>query len=360
MRREQILVLELCKPINPNKEKIKDILKEPLDYPFVLGQLLYNRMGAVAYLILEECGFLGHMNREFRNILKAIYQSEYKRAESFMECVSWTGQMLEEADFPYVLLKGAYLTFIYPKGARTSNDIDILIRPKDITKLSALLSKYGFEQGYLRNRTFIPASRREIIQCRMNRGETVPFIKKIDLPGLEYCEIDINFSVGATPFQETEIVETMLENRSRLIQGWIPTLTPTDFFIHLCLHLFKEATVINWVKMGRDLSIYKFCDLYVLIEQWMNEKFFRALEKRISSFGLQRECYFALRLMEELFQTHNRLLQELLDVIKPSDTSYLKEIIDLAENKTYHHEKTFPEWFFCSRRVEHLHERKNV
>lgn len=357
MRQEQRLTLELCKLVNPNKKRIQEILEKPLDYPFVLGQLLYNRMGAAAYQTLNECNLLGDVNREFRNVLMAIYQSDYKKTESFIECVDQTGRMLEEADFPYVLLKGAYLASIYPKGTRTSNDIDLLIRPKDITKLSALLSAHGFQQGYLRNRTFVPATRMKIIQCRMNRGETVPFVKKAALPEMEYCEIDINFSIGATPYQKTEITEAMLENRRRLIQNRIPTLAPVDFFIHLCVHLFKEATVINWVKMGNDLSLYKFCDLYVLIGQWLDEEFLKALEKRVDAFGLQRECYFALRFMEELFQPHSGLLQELLEVIKPSDTAYLKEIIDLSENKTYYHEKSFSEWLFCGRRMEHLHER---
>ena len=45
----------------------------------------------------------------------------------------------------------------------------------------------------------------------------------------------------------------------------LETLNKYDFFIHLCCHLYKEATTLPWVKMGRDMTFYKFCDIYMLM-----------------------------------------------------------------------------------------------
>ena len=42
---------------------------------------------------------------------------------------------------------------------------------------------------------FIPAARREIIESRMTRGETVPYVKEVGLPGMRFLEVDINFSL---------------------------------------------------------------------------------------------------------------------------------------------------------------------
>lgn len=356
MEHEQSVVLELCKFLDPDREKIKSILSKPIDYPFVLGHLLYNRMGAVAYHTLKTCDLLGSINREFCNILASVYEADCERAESFSMAVDMMSRILQHADFPYALLKGAYLASVYPKGLRTSNDVDILIGQENITNLAKLLTKHGFEQGHLRNGMFFPAARLEIISSRMNRGETVPFVKKVDLPGLEYCEADINFSIDSVAYQKKDVVSIMLGNRRKLIHDTSYTLCIWDFFIHLCVHLHKEATVINWVEMGRDLSLYKFCDLYVLVRKWMDEEFYEAVRHRIHNYELERECYYALYLTRELFQIENSELDRLLCDIKPSETDYMKEVADIAQGKRYCYDKTFTDWFFCGRRREHLHE----
>ena len=356
MKREHSLVLELCKISEPDKEKIKNILENTIDYPFVLGQLLYNRVGAVAYQTMMKCDLAGYSNREFYKVLEGIYELDRKRTESYTQSVEMVCQILKDADFPHALLKGAYLTSIYPKGLRTSNDIDILIEQKNITLLVNLLTQNGFMQGHLRNGIFYPATRLEIINSRMNRGETVPFIKKVDLPRLEYCEVDINFSIDSVAYQKTDVVESMLGDVRKLIHNIGYTLCPVDFLIHLCVHLFKEATVINWVRMGRDLSLYKFCDIYVLLGKWMNNEFYETIKDRICEFGLQRECFYALYYTRELFEIKNIFLDKLLDQIKPLETSYLKEVINLTEKKKYYYDKPFMEWLFCGNRRENLYE----
>lgn len=359
MKIEQSIVLELCKFTNPNKEKIMEMLKEVSDYPFVLGHLIYNRMGAIAYETIRKCDLVGNVNREFCNSLANIYEMNCERTKSYNKTLEMISEVLEGVDFPYALLKGAYLISVYPLGLRTSNDIDILIEQHNITKVANLLQRNGFIQGNLRNGVFVPATRLEIIKSRMNRGETVPFVKKVDLPKLMYCEIDINFSIDSIAYQKTDIVNTMLHDVKKMILDTSYTLLPLDFLIHLCVHLFKEATVINWVKMGRDLSLYKFCDIYLLLEKWMDEDFSRNLSNKILDYGLNKECYYALYYTKKLFGIENIILDSLLNEIKPNNVEYLKEVVDIEKGKTYYHEKDIIDWFFCGNRKELLFEKKN-
>ena len=51
MKKENQLVIELCKFLDPDAEKIRKLLEETSNYPMILGQLLYNRMGGVAYYV---------------------------------------------------------------------------------------------------------------------------------------------------------------------------------------------------------------------------------------------------------------------------------------------------------------------
>lgn len=357
MKKENELVLELCKFTEPNRERIQELLHEISDYPSVLGQLLFNRVGAAAYYTLRECELLGHVNREFRNSLKAMFDVGVDKAASFERCLYTVSSILDRVNYKYAFLKGAYLYSAYPKGLRTSNDIDILLERDSLNDICNLLKSSGFAQGSIRNGKFVPASRMEIIDSMMNRGETVPFIKKVDLPKMEFCEIDLNYSLDYKPVQDSAIISEFLE-RSRPVNG-IMTFSQIDFLIHLCIHLYKEATIMSWVDMQRDLSLYKFCDIYLLIHKWMDADFAVQLEERIKKYGLEKECYHALYYTRLLFDIKNESLDKLLSNIKPKDTSFLKEVFDPEKGKIYKHKKSLLDWFFSSDRKRYLYEITN-
>ena len=128
MHREKAFILNLCKYNAPDAALLNELSEMNLDYPYVLGQLLYNRLGGAAWYSMERVGLTGKVNREFRTTLKTIYETNIIKGESLTVALEYLGGILQPADFPYALLKGSYLLGLYPKGIRTSNDIDILIK----------------------------------------------------------------------------------------------------------------------------------------------------------------------------------------------------------------------------------------
>ena len=197
----------------------------------------------------------------------------------------------------------------------------------------------------------------------MNRGETVPFIKRVALPGMEYLEIDINFSLDFKAKQENDAVAALLKNAEPLIEtdnGSLLTLSPADFLIHLCGHLYKEAAVYAWVEMERDLSLYKFADIYLLLNEWTDPALYTDLAIHIGQYGLQRECYYARLRTKELFSIESPALDELLTDICPGNVAYLTEIIRPDQNKTYRYTQAFTDWLFISGRKGYLHEITNA
>lgn len=356
---EQSLVLELCRFLHPDAPRIAALLKEPLDFPWVLGQLLYNRMGGVAYYTLQKCGLLSQCSREFRNVLRSMYSSYAEQARSFVAAREELAGVLQGVPFPYALLKGGLLCGRYPLGLRTSNDFDLLIEAKDISALAQRLKAAGFAQGSLRGERFVPATRAEIVSSRMNRGETVPFLKRVDLPQMPYCEVDLNFSLDYKARQETDAVARLLSGVSPRIQteaGPLYTLCPADFLIHLCVHLYKEASVLNWVEMGRDLSLYKFCDLYLLVSEELDETLSWELAAKIEEYGLGRECAYALLHTRELFGVESPVLDRLLERLIPEDSRALREILRPEDGTVYLYDMEFEDWLFCANRKEHLYE----
>lgn len=360
---ENLLILELCKIKTYRKEKIMEWMELPLDYPYILGHLLYNRLGGAAYYIFRQCGLLGSLNREFRNTLKAVYKSNCLQAESFKTGLSQLSELLKEATFPYAILKGGYLVSLYEAGIRTSNDYDILVGQDDITALSKLLKKCGYRQGNIREGYFVPASRMDILSSRINRGETVPFIRETGLPQMRYSEVDINFSLDFKAKQEKDMVPLLLKHAEKRIKtsyGWMYTLDKADFFIQLCTHLFKEATVINWVRMGRDISLYKYMDICLFLTEFPGRPFAEKLIERIREYALERECYYALFYTRELFGSALGELDWILHEIKPEDTSFLKQIISPAEDKIYTYSMPYEQWIFCADRGGYLYEITNA
>lgn len=194
----------------------------------------------------------------------------------------------------------------------------------------------------------------------MNRGETVPFIKEVDFPFLKHLEVDINFSLDyKSDFANNQMVEEFLKNTEMIIkinQGYLPLLNRVYFFIQLCLHLYKEATVLNWVKMGRDVSLYKYMYIEVFIDKFFNMEFVNELITIVENLGLERERYYVLFYTKLLFNTKNENLDFALQSIIPSDLEYLCQIIDPENQKVYRFDEDYFDWIFSINKMEKLYE----
>ena len=356
MKQKEIkLFKELCKF---KSESFDEMLLEDAT-AHVLGQLFYNRMQGVAYGTLLRHGLLGKVNREFRSSLKGAYEQNLKKNQSFMQCVKEIADILILNECQVAMLKGAWLCSHYPKGYRTASDIDLLVRPQEVTAVGRLLEEAGFCQGYIRNEAFVPATRREIITSKMTRGETVPYIKEVGLPGMKYLEVDINFSLDYKN-SETDILEEMLRKVSVVEEKGIriPTLSREDFFLHLCAHLYKETTTLWWVKMGRDMTFYKYCDIYMLLDE-MWEEDVEKLFARAKELGMEEICGYAIAETAGLFDISDGwALQETRKVLE-KDPDLVLRVVSPEDKKIYIYQtKDVNKRFFMGDRNKDLKEMK--
>lgn len=331
MKQNEILLFkQLC------KFKSETFDEALLEYatPHVLGQLFYNRMQGIAYNSLKKHNLLGKVNREFRNSLKCAYEHNVERNNSFFECLSHLSSILSNCGKNIAMLKGAFLCSHYPVGCRTSNDIDLLILPTDVSIIGDILSKDGFKQGNIRNGEFVPATRKEIIESKMTRGETVPYIKQVELPYMKYFEVDINFSLDYKN-GETDILSNIL-NQSCIIEenGFrVPTLSKEDFFIHLCAHLYKEATTLPWIEMHRDMTLYKYCDIYMLISEMTDDEFHK-LFIRARELGMEKVCAYAVLETVGLFDIVDSKPIQLSCEVLANDSDFILKVADPKEKRT--------------------------
>lgn len=354
-KQEKELFKNLC---SFKSKKFDETLLEAAT-PTVLGQLFFNRMQSIAYGTLKEHGLLGKVNREFRNSLRGAYDQNIEKNKSYFLCVQYLNEILSDCGCKYAMLKGAYLCKYYPEAYRTANDIDLLVLPDDVTKIGDILLKAGFKQGNIRNGEFEPATRKEIIESKMMRGETIPYIKEIKLPGMQFLEVDINFSLDYKSW-DTSLLEKMLARTEiKKINGLdVTTLERGDFFVHLCSHLYKEATTMPWVEMMRDMTLYKYCDVYILLNNigkdetyWLFE---RAMETRMDKI-----CAFTVIQTEALFDFKNEYAITIANNILKSDLEFVHTVISPKDNKRYiFNEKDISKRFFAENRKMLLDEWK--
>lgn len=331
------------------KEKEKQLFKELCKFkaasmdqgliefasPAVLGHLFFNRMQGVAYDTLKRNGLLGKVNREVRNSLGAAYDQNIQKNRSFFKCVAMLSKLLASCDRKIAMLKGAYLCAHYPDGYRTSNDVDLLVLPEDVTTIGTLLSNAGFQQGNIRNGEFVPATRKEIIESKMMRGETVPYIMEVNLPFMKFFEVDINFSLdyknGSSDVLSDLLSNTCVKNEKGLS---IPTLNDADFFIHLCAHLYKEATTLPWIEMKRDMTLYKYCDIYLLLSE-ISDSDLQKVFHRAKELGMEKICAYTILETVGLFDMDQALASHMATEALIDDPDFCLKVISPKDKKWF-------------------------
>lgn len=340
---EQELFWSLCKFLDPCRERIAELLKEGAGTPAVLGHLMYNRMGGIAYHLMTVTETTGFAPREFRNTLRDMWQLNNEKNESYTRGRNLVSDILEKSGAEYVLLKGAHLCDRYPPGCRTANDVDVLTQGKWITQIGNALRDAGFRQGAIRNGVFTPATRQEILQTKMMRGETVPYFLRVDFPYMQYLEVDINFSLDYKNTSHTALPAFLSGSQ---LKGTCRIPSAPHFLLHLCTHLYKEAATYPWVQMRRDMSLYKFCDLYFLLYAYTLEDY-ALLFTETKKYDLNLQCYYALEMMRALFQLEDPMLLDFLARISPHDPEVLDRVLDPAGKKEYYYvEKDVRRRFF--------------
>ncbi len=331
--------------------KLKALIRENATSS-VLGQLFFNRMQGIAYTTLKSAELLNETTREFRNSLEAAYVQNTVKNMSFYKCVKRVSEILANHKDKYVMLKGAVLCGLYPVGCRTSNDIDLLVRPKDVTVIGDALYKAGFRQGSVKNGEFVPASRREIVTSKMMRGETVPYVLEVNLPYMRFLEVDINFSLDYKNGGEKTVDKLLSRSDEVKIQGTsVMTLSDYDFFIHLCVHLYKEAATFPWVEMKRDMTLYKFCDIYMLTDM-LSDSEINVLFFEARCLGVANICAYAIIMASKLFDMKNRYAVECAHEVLDGNEDILHRVISPSEKKTFKYmNENISERFFSDDRA---------
>lgn len=277
----------------------KIIFQEKIAWNLFLGLVINHRVTGV---ICERIQNLERVPISVKRSLQFMLYSQIQRNACHKKEITKVYDELEKGKIDYAFLKGAVLNFVYySEGERISNDTDVLVALNDLSKVIKICEKMGYVQGHIENGEIVPATKREIMFAQLNTYETVPMIKKIGNPYLPFHEFDINFRLGND--DKGEMSKVMLKDT--VIVGnsafKLRTMSLERFLIYLCIHLYREATMVYKIVRGDDLILYKFMDIHYFIISNQQKLLWEKLLKEAEALDRQKDVYYALYFTEELY-----------------------------------------------------------
>lgn len=229
----------------------------------------------------------------------------------------------------------------------------MMVGVQDIDKVIAILKKEDFIQGEVREGELVPATKKEILFSRLNTYEIVPLIKRLDDSHLPFHEMDINFKLGNDDVKGT--AEKMLEDTVLLVNNdhQIRTLALEKFLLFLCIHHYREATMIMKIVNGDDLTLYKFMDIHFVVSQKAQEIDWKYLLEVAKETNRLNDVYYTFYYTELLYPGTFEI--EILDMLKPENTDFINQYRGRDNTgEVYEWKLSFPE------RVFHINEKRKL
>lgn len=324
-------VLVLCARIHlsePIKQEVSSLLatgKVDVNYLIILA-----KKHKVLQLIAEhliELDVHSHISDFNKYLMNNYYLGIRRINEIIFKEFELVLSVLNAKKLKAIPLKGSQLVpMIYKDyGLRTLNDIDFLISLEDRQVLSDCLKSLGYKMGVYNWSTcqVDSISREEELLWKMHIGNLYPHTKKFEDNYCKYLSIDFSYDVD---LQKNFNASRLLIERAAeasLLEVPVHLLHKTDFLIHLCIHLYKEATNVQWVLYHNDLNLIKFCDIREYLLSIFNDIDPEYLCARIAELSANEAVFYSFYYLDRLFG--ETFSEQLLGELNILDHQYLEK-----------------------------------
>lgn len=306
---------------NVNKSQLIDIMNRT-EFPWDRFLSVVNRQKIVGivYKSLSEMKLLHLVPYRVASAIKYIYLATTKRNQVLMDELITILTAFKEEGIDIRPLKGSVLLdLIYTDyGTRTLNDLDFFVSKNDLKRLPKIMNNLGYIQGEynVNDKTLTELSREDKLMWKVKMFNLPPFCNIHPEPTVDIISIDFTFGLSFS--DKKDINEKILSTDSILNNK--KTLSNIDFFIHLCTHLYKEASNEAWENFAQDINLIKFCDVreyyYFLSKKIDNDD----IISRVNELGVEKAFSFSILYSSILYNDNN--LIKLLERINYSKYNF--------------------------------------
>lgn len=344
MEKEKNIVIEGSRLSHIDRERLSELLKDTVSWEKIFEYAMRNK---VLYLLvhnLHKCELDSYIPDTLIKLVEDSMRCNVLRNDIKFSELENICKKLEDNNIKIVPVKGAYMIDnIYKSRAiRTTNDIDALVQKKDISKLNLIMKELGYscDKYDELSKSFVKRSGSERMLYKTKMYNLLPYVKIVKQP-IEMKVIfdfshSLDFSLNTEPVQEM-IDASYLENNVR------KTL-PEYYFIHMCCHHYREASHVEWMKIGKDLNFIKFCDVREYILHKMDDISLTKAIEFAKKYHLEEPVYFVLYYLDILYGDGYE--KEWMERLVIENDSFVHTFGDDSNEKKYVRKKEFWDSFF--------------
>ena len=299
---EQQIIVSSCRISYDMTEDNRSLFEfSGVDWSMVIKYACKNKVLGILYDFLVTSKFKDKVPQYYLSIMDDVCSCNYIKNMEKLSELNKISKAMQENNVLFSPVKGGYLIDNVYKNRkiRATNDIDALIKRKDIKKIDEIMNSNGYIQGRydLGNNRIVAPTRDEKMLYKLNMYSLLPYIKiDNDIPKRTVI-FDLSFALDFS--LNTKPVEEMLDMALQTENGL--ELLPEHFLVHMCCHHYREASNVAWIMIGKDLNLIKFCDVREFILQKMNTASIAKAIQFAKNYNLEKALYFTIYFTREIY-----------------------------------------------------------
>lgn len=346
---EKLLILCSRTELSSDEEvEIKEILNRDMDITRLIGLAVKHKVLPLISKHILNLSENTNLSFQYKRLFLFSYLGNKQRNEVlFNELFNILNHFYNEK-IDIIPLKGLVLTPLVYKdyGIRTLNDLDFLISINSKSIVSSELKKLGYKMGkydYFATQ-FTEITREEELLWKMHLGNLHPHVKKGPNDYLNYINVDFSYDVDLK--KEYTASRLLIENSidSEILGVRTKMLNEIDFLIHICIHLYKEATNVEWVYLHAELNLIKFCDLREYTLSIVDKLDWTELSVRAKELGADDAVFYSYYYLDFIYG--ERFTDNFTRQLGITDISYMEKYGEKDYQGAKVWKKSFTERFF--------------
>ncbi|KER04104.1 nucleotidyltransferase family protein [Photorhabdus temperata] len=317
---------------------IKNINHPSFNWDLFLAICFKNKVAGLVYNNIVSGNIQNEVPCRVYYTLRYFYYCNKKRNIILISELDKIIDSFEENQIDVRPLKGAVLipTIYKDIGSRMMNDIDLFVNKSDIKQLPEIMHQLGFTQGNFdkRNLKVQPLPFNENAIWKLKMFNLPPFHKPIKEHIVDVVSVDFTFGISFT--QSKDVSSLLMANSAYYVN--YKSLGYIDLFIHICCHLYKEASNSAWEKFKQNINLIKFCDVRESYYIFVTHDRWKELISQILELDVSNSVYFALKNTADLYNDSE--LFELSKRIPNVDISSQDYIYNQDENVVHKRNKS--------------------
>jgi hypothetical protein len=178
----------------------------------------------------------------------------------------------KKSNIDYVTTKGIYAakTAYIDESYRRSDDLDVIIKREDYSKVKNILDNYGYKQGVYdpTTKTIKNFSRQQELFYLSYTQQSAPFLKETGNELVPVVNLDLNFNIF---WNESDSWDTSkLIDNSQIVdyKGFkVKTFQDEYMFLHMCLHAYFDMNSVYVLYKIYAYRLKYFADIYGFIKR---------------------------------------------------------------------------------------------